>query len=52
MQNLHYRKAFDLWQKRREEMIKESAYKLYIWWRHIDDILYPWKHDDDKELVH
>ena len=25
-----------------EEIIKESVYKPYLWWRHIDDIFFLW----------
>ena len=31
-----------------EEMIKESEYKPYLWWRYIDDIFFLWQHGEDK----
>ena len=34
--------------KLEEEIIKESEYKPYLWWRYIDDIFFLWEHGDNK----
>ena len=31
-----------------EEIIKESEYKSYFWWRNIDDIFFLWEHGENK----
>ena len=31
-----------------EEIIKESEYKPYLWWRYIDDIFFLWEHGENK----
>ena len=31
-----------------EEIIKESEYKPYLWWRYIDDIFFLWDHGENK----
>ena len=31
-----------------EKIIKESEYKPYLWWRHIDDIFFLWQHGENK----
>ena len=31
-----------------EEIIKESEYKPYLWWRYIDDIYFLWEHGENK----
>ena len=31
-----------------DEIIKESEYKSYLWWRYIDDIFFLWEHGKDK----
>ena len=31
-----------------EDIIKEFKYKLYLWWRYIDDIFSLWEHDENK----
>ena len=31
-----------------EKIIKESEYKPYLWWRHIDDIFFLWEHGENK----
>ena len=31
-----------------EEIIRESEYKPYLWWRYIDDIFFLWEHVDNK----
>ena len=31
-----------------EEIIKESGYKPYLWWRYIDDIFFLWEHGENK----
>ena len=31
-----------------EEIIKESEYKPYLWWRYIDDIFFLWEHGKNK----
>ena len=34
--------------KLEEKIIKESEYKPYLWWRHIDDIFFLWQHGENK----
>ena len=31
-----------------EEIIKESEYKPYLWWKYINDIFFLWKHAENK----
>ena len=31
-----------------EEIIKESEYKPYLWWRYIGDIFFIWEHGESK----
>ena len=31
-----------------KEIIKESEYKRYLWWRYIDDIFFLWEHSENK----
>ena len=31
-----------------EEIIKESEYKPYLWWRYINDIFFLWEHGENK----
>ena len=31
-----------------EDIIKESEYKQYLWWRHIDHIFFLWEHGENK----
>ena len=31
-----------------EKIIKECEYKLYLWWRYIDDIFFSWEHGENK----
>ena len=31
-----------------EEIMKESEYKPYLWWRCIDDIFFLWEHGENK----
>ena len=31
-----------------EDIIKESEYKPYLWWRYIDDIFFLWEHGENK----
>ena len=31
-----------------KEITKESEYKLYLWWRYIDNIFFLWEHGDNK----
>ena len=31
-----------------DEIIKESQYKPYSWWRYIDDIFFLWEHGENK----
>ena len=31
-----------------EEIIKESEYKPYLWWRYIADIFFFWEHGENK----
>ena len=31
-----------------EEIVKESEYKPYLWWRYIVDIFFLWEHGENK----
>ena len=31
-----------------EEIIKESEYKPYLWWKYTDDIFFLWEHGENK----
>ena len=31
-----------------EEILRKAEFKLYLWWRYIDDIFFLWEHGEEK----
>ena len=31
-----------------EQILRKAEFKLYLWWRYIDDIFFLWKHGEEK----